>query len=134
MEIIRERIKERERIVKEAKEWARSLSYRSTVILIGSYARGDFNKWSDIDIIVISNEITGSPLERLRKVNSPVGYEVIVWTTNEFKLMIERRNPLALEAIENGIFLRDDYNLYSLRNTSDREGTTSDREGGGGNK
>ncbi len=28
---------------------------KTTLILFGSYARGDFNLWSDIDIIIISD-------------------------------------------------------------------------------
>jgi len=36
-----------------------------TVILHGSYARGDFNLWSDIDVIVVSERFKGMrPLDR----------------------------------------------------------------------
>jgi Nucleotidyltransferase domain. len=34
--------------------------------MIGSYARGDFNRWSDVDLVVIS-DFKGNPLERLEK-------------------------------------------------------------------
>lgn len=111
MEVIRARVDEREKVIREAREWAQRLNYKSTIILVGSYARGDFNKWSDIDILIISDDITGSPLERLRKVDIPPGYEVIIWTLNEFKIMLKKKNQLAIEAIENGVFLRDDYNI-----------------------
>lgn len=111
MEVIRERARERDRVIREAREWAQKIQYKSTVILTGSYARGDFNKWSDVDILIISDEITGPPLERLKKINTPLGYEVIVWTINEFKIMLKKKNPLAIEALKNGIVLRDDYTI-----------------------
>lgn len=39
-----------------------------TVILFGSYGRGDYNMASDIDLIVISDRLHGHPLERTRKI------------------------------------------------------------------
>lgn len=111
MEVVRRRIREREIVINEAKKWAQKLAYKSSVILVGSYARGDFNKWSDIDIVIISDEISGNPLERLRKIDIPVGYEVVIWTLDEFRKMLRKKNPLAIETVENGIFLRDDYNI-----------------------
>jgi len=55
MEIIREREKTRRKVISEAKAWAKTLQFKSTVILVGSYARGDFNLWSDVDILLIAN-------------------------------------------------------------------------------
>jgi len=55
MEIIEKRIKERNTIIKKSIEYAKSLNFKCTVMLIGSYARGDFNLWSDIDILIIGN-------------------------------------------------------------------------------
>ncbi len=43
MEIIEKRIKERNNIINKAIEYADNLKFKSTVMLIGSYARGDFN-------------------------------------------------------------------------------------------
>lgn len=40
--------------------------FKVSAILIGSYARGDFNKWSDVDVLLIA-EFAGNPLERLWK-------------------------------------------------------------------
>lgn len=114
MEVIRRRIEERERVIKEAKEWASKLSFRVTAILIGSYARGDFNKWSDVDVMLITDEIKGNPLERLREIDNPPGYEVIIWTIDEFRIMLRKRNPLALEALNRGVILRDDYNIVNI--------------------
>lgn len=50
------------------KEYSKILSSRLgkfTGILYGSMARGDYNLWSDIDFLVISNELPENPLKRL---------------------------------------------------------------------
>ncbi|MEM2245038.1 MAG: nucleotidyltransferase domain-containing protein [Thermofilum sp.] len=128
MEVVRRRAAERRRVVEEARRWASSLSFKATAILVGSYARGDFNKWSDVDVLLITGELGGGPLERLRKVEAPPGYEVIVWTPEEFALLLKKGNPLALEAARSGVFLRDDYGLSSspeLRARSESPGSGS---------
>lgn len=70
MEIIEKRRRLRERRIEEAREWVSKLPFRVTAILIGSYARGDFNIWSDIDILLISEEFIGRPTERLRFIDA----------------------------------------------------------------
>ena len=113
MEIIERRKREQERVIKSVQDWARSLPFKSTVILVGSYARGDFNLWSDIDVVLIA-EFTEPPLERLKKIDAPPGFEVIPLTPKEFIEQLKKRNPLVLEAIEHGIVVRDDYNIREL--------------------
>jgi len=100
----------RSKVLKEVKEWARSLPFKSTVILVGSYARGDFNLWSDIDVVVIAG-FKGNPVERLRGIEHPPGFEVIPLTPEEFAVLLSKRNPLTLEALERGVVLRDDLNF-----------------------
>lgn len=112
MEIIEERRRLREKRISEARELASKISFKATAILIGSYARGDFNLWSDIDILVISEEFVGSPLERLKSLDVPPGYQVIALTPKEFKILLERREPMAMEAVESGVVLRDDLNIF----------------------
>lgn len=65
MDILEERRRLREDVIRIARDWACSLKFKATAILIGSYARGDFNLWSDIDILLIA-EFTGNPLDRLK--------------------------------------------------------------------
>ncbi|MEM2728432.1 MAG: nucleotidyltransferase domain-containing protein [Candidatus Bathyarchaeia archaeon] len=113
MGIIEERRRLREKRILEAKEWASRISFKATVILIGSYARGDFNLWSDVDILVISEEFVGSPVHRLENLDAPPGYQIIALTPKEFKRLIERREPIAMEAIEHGVVLRDDLSIFS---------------------
>ncbi|NOZ88906.1 MAG: nucleotidyltransferase domain-containing protein [Crenarchaeota archaeon] len=109
---IRRRRLQRERVIAEARRWAATLPAPATVILVGSYARGDFNAWSDVDIVLAAPWLRGlGPLERLRLVDAPPGYEVVAWTPEEALEMLRRRNPLAVEAAEHGVVLRDDLGL-----------------------
>jgi len=117
LKILEERRSHREEVINEAKEWAMNLPFKASVILIGSYARGDFNEWSDVDVVLIS-ELTGSPLDRLKKINYPAEYEVIPLTLVEFMRMLRKKNPIAVEAVERGIILRDDFNIEKLRKQS----------------
>lgn len=81
-----------------------------TGILYGSMARGDNNLWSDIDFLVISDKLPENPLKRLEFlysfIETPI--EVKGYTRNEFLKMIEKRNPLALDALVEGQVILDD--------------------------
>ena len=114
MEVIKRRERERERVIDIAKKWVSSLGFRLTAIMIGSYARGDFNLWSDVDILLISDELVGNPLERLRKLDPPPGFQIIPLTTREFKKLLERRDSMAREALRYGVFLRDDLGIGNM--------------------
>ncbi|BES81628.1 nucleotidyltransferase domain-containing protein [Pyrodictium abyssi] len=110
--VIQRRRMERLRVVEAAKHWAQALPGPLTAILVGSYARGDFNAWSDVDVILISPRFRGLRVpERLIAVDAPPGYEVVAWTPEEFEEMLSRRNPLAVEAVVHGVVLRDDLGL-----------------------
>jgi len=111
MEIIKQRRRLREKVIEEAERWARSLPFKATAILIGSYARGDFNLWSDVDVILIS-EFRGSPIQRLAQIDFPPGYEVIPLTLEEYKRLAEKGARLAVEARKHGVILRDDYRIF----------------------
>ena len=110
MEILKKRAKLREKVIEDARNWAKSLPFKASVIMIGSYARGDFNLWSDVDIILIS-DFKGSPLKRLEKIDYPLGFEVIPLTVHELTALLKKGDPLAKEAMCRGIILRDDFNI-----------------------
>jgi len=110
MEILRERRRIKDKIIEEVSRWAKGIPFKATVILIGSYARGDFNLWSDIDVMMMA-EFNSRPIERIKNIDHPPGLEVIPLTPKEFRRLAERRNPLALEALSRGIVLRDDLNI-----------------------
>ncbi len=81
-----------------------------TGILYGSMARGDNNVWSDIDFLVISDNLPENPMERLELLYSLVEtpIEVKGYTRKEFLKMIDKRNPLALDSLVEGRVIIDD--------------------------
>ena len=57
-EEITKRSKGRNNVILSLKQYSSILEEKLgkvTLILFGSYARGDFNLWSDVDIIIISD-------------------------------------------------------------------------------
>jgi len=77
----------------------------SAAVVFGSYARGDFNTWSDIDVLVISDQLPDDSRARLdllwRHVDegvSPVG-----WTVEEHDARRRMRDPIAVEADAVGV-------------------------------
>lgn len=75
------------------------------VILFGSWARGDFNEESDIDIVVIKNTHERF-LDRIGQVMSLIdtrmGMEILVYTPREFREMQNRGNSFALSIRDEG--------------------------------
>lgn len=120
MEVVERRLKRWREVVEGAREFARSLEGPVSAILVGSYARGDFNAWSDVDIVLIGR-FEGGPPERLERVSAPPGFEVIPLTPEEAVRAAEKSNPLLVEAVERGVVLRDDLNILdALRNVLKR--------------
>lgn len=112
MEIVERRRKQREEVIKDASEFATSLPIKCTVLLIGSYARGDFNIWSDVDLLIIGHFV-GNPLERLKAIDLPAGYEAILLTPDEFTARSKKNDRLIRESLLNGVVLRDDFSLMN---------------------
>lgn len=112
MEVIKERRRVRGEVIGKVSEWARSLPFKCTVVLVGSYARGDFNLWSDVDVLLISDELKGTPLERMKSVDAPSGFQVIPLTVEEYRRQEKKGNPLATEAKRSGVVVRDDEKIF----------------------
>ena len=75
-------------------------------ILFGSYARGSYKEWSDIDIALVSEIFVGNRIEdtdKIRKITLSVSsqIEVLPFSPGDFNL----HNPLAKEILETGIRL-----------------------------
>ncbi len=112
--IISERLRERERALSEAMEFAKCVKGklgRVTVILYGSYARGDFNEWSDIDVLIIAEQLPENPIERLSLIEDCMarvaGVEPLLVTPNMIRKM-RGKNLAVREALEKGVVLVDD--------------------------
>ena len=116
MEGVRERrLKELSEALEHARRVAECIREKipsSAVVLVGSYARGDFNKWSDIDLLVVSgSQLPENPLKRLELIHdclaqgAPV--EPVVVTLEELRGRLLKKDPLALEASTHGIIIHD---------------------------
>jgi len=107
-DVLERRRAERRSLVDRARVYVESLpddlGIRAAV-LFGSVARGDFNLWSDVDLLVIADGIEGGPLERAERLEPrPPRVRPIVWTPDEWRAERDR-NPIAREAVEAGVWL-----------------------------
>jgi hypothetical protein len=94
------------------------------VVLSGSIARGEYWVGSDVDLVVISENLPTNFLERLRVLSelnptmAPI--EALGYTPEEFLQMIERRHPTALYAAADGKPLHDDGFLTEVEEAFER--------------
>jgi len=120
--VIETRRRVREEAVREARvfaECAKSKLGRVTAVVFGSYARGDFNAWSDIDLLVVTDTpLPPNPLKRLDVVEEcfleASGVEPVILTISEFAEKLRKRDPVAVEAVEKGVVVLDDLDFAKL--------------------
>ena len=116
--IPKERFRNWLRALDTAEEYATRLREQLgqvTVILHGSYARGDFNLWSDIDLVVVSSRFEGiRPLDRYEELpEQPPQVEIIPLSLDEFKKLIKK--PAWIQAMRRGaVIIVDDYGLKDM--------------------
>jgi predicted nucleotidyltransferase len=79
----------------------------SAAVVAGSVARGDFNLWSDVDVVVVSDALPAQGDERAELLarDAEPGLEVHGYTGAEFARALERGDRLVLEAAELGVVL-----------------------------
>ncbi len=106
-------MKERNKVINDTKKYASSLKFKCSAILIGSYSRGDFNLWSDIDILIIGN-FSGNPVERLKNIDFPPGYEIIPLNMEELNKKLIKKDKFIIDSFRDGIILRDDFNIKGI--------------------
>jgi uncharacterized protein len=75
------------------------------VVVFGSVARGDFNLWSDIDVVVVAGNLPPRLLDRLTAVGSHPRVQPVPWTPDEWATQRHRRNPIVVESLERGVWL-----------------------------
>ena len=107
---LEERYAERERLVGLAREHVRRLAERLPVhqaAVVGSVARGDFNVWSDVDVVVVADGLPERMLDRLDLLmeGRPPRVEPIGFTPAELEDARRRRNPIVVELDSIGISL-----------------------------
>jgi len=108
--VITRRRDERDALVGVARRWAEGAGPAlgaQAIVVIGSVARGDFNKWSDIDVVVVVDDLPDDlhgRLALLGPTGKPPGVQAIVWTGRE---LADRRagqtDPIAREAYGLGV-------------------------------
>lgn len=107
-EVIARRRSERERLLDRARRFAAQLDGRmavGAVVVVGSVARGDFNDDSDVDVLVIADGLPERALDRLDALGRPPRrVEAVAWTPQEWRQERDR-NPMAVEAVEQGVWL-----------------------------
>lgn len=108
IDAIADRFAEQERLVALAREHVGRLSDRLAVrqaAVVGSVARGDFNVWSDVDVVLIADELPSRLLDRIDVLmeGRPPRVEVIGFTPRELEDARRRHNPLVVELDSIGI-------------------------------
>lgn len=106
--VVARRLAERAALIDVARRWAASLDEALgvvAVVVVGSVARGDFNRWSDLDVLVIAERLPASTRQRLEVLMaaSPIGLQPVGWTPVELAHRARRRDPLAVEAYGAGV-------------------------------
>ncbi len=97
----RRRAEQRARI-DAAAAWAERLAAGRKVtaaVVFGSTVRGDFNKWSDVDVLVVGDDLPGEWRSRAEVLmaDAPPGLQPVGWTPAELTERRRRRDPIALE-------------------------------------
>ncbi len=108
-QVIARRRAERERLLIETRAYVEqvgeTVALRAAVVY-GSVARGDFNLWSDVDLLVVAEELPDRLLDRLDALPArPPRVRVVAWTPQEWRAAVARANPIAVEAMRDGQWL-----------------------------
>ena len=117
VKIPRSRITEWLKILEISKKYAvtiREKLGKASILLHGSYARGDFNLWSDIDLIIVSDVFRGiRVLDRYELLPLLPRIEPLPLTYDEFLANIKK--SAWVNALKRGlVVIVDDYNLASI--------------------
>jgi hypothetical protein len=94
--------------VDAVRDWAPQVVERLpgtlAVVVFGSVARGDFNLWSDTDVLVVADGLPERLLDRYDRLPPvPPRVQPVLWTPAELAEARRRRNPVAVEADSVGV-------------------------------
>jgi uncharacterized protein len=106
--VLERRRRERQERLALARRYADALAERlpvTAVVVFGSVARGDFNAWSDIDVLVIADTLPAGGRERLELLHDRAfpGVQPVGWTPAELADRARHRDPIAVEATAAGV-------------------------------
>jgi len=84
------------------------------IIIFGSFARGDYHKGSDLDLVIVG-EFKERFIDRIGKIielnESDLEIDVMIYTEEEFQKMSKERRPFIEQVLEEGIV------VYEKRDT-----------------
>lgn len=107
--VIQGRVAEQSALLGRAERFAGALDRDMgvlAVVVFGSVARGDFNVWSDVDVLVVVRGAGQQLVDRVRSRGREIGLvEPVVWTPEQLRSRLRRRDPIALESVEHGMWL-----------------------------
>lgn len=108
-EVLARRRRERDELIGLARRFVESLPAALGVraaVVVGSVARGDFNVWSDVDVLVVADRLPAAAPARIEALGARPGrVEPMAWTPEEWRRERARHNPIAKEALSVGIWL-----------------------------
>ncbi|KYK33260.1 MAG: nucleotidyltransferase domain-containing protein [Theionarchaea archaeon] len=115
--VIQLRKKERKNLLEKAEKYLEKLKKRIgplSGVVFGSVSRGDFNDASDIDIVVITEELPAHPVRRLEVLLTPwvPGIDPKGYTLSEFEQLKQKGNPFVQLVLEEGIVLIDEIGIF----------------------
>jgi hypothetical protein len=107
-EALAERRDQRDRLIGLAREYVDRLRERLPVVaaaVVGSVARGDFNVWSDVDVVIVAEGLPDRAPDRAAVLteDSPGGVQPVGYRPQEFRAAWAKGNRLVREAVERGI-------------------------------
>lgn len=97
-------------MIERAREFVTRIPAKAELVaavVYGSVARGDFNQWSDIDLLVVARNLPERFLDR-NDVLAPAavaGVQAIAWTPDEFEHALSKRNAIAVDALDHGVVI-----------------------------
>jgi len=91
------------------------------ILLHGSIAKGTFGLGSDVDILIVADELPRNPNERLEllyaldRTRAPI--DAKAYTPNEVRKMLSKGHPLIMDALEDGkvLYAEEEYLRELLR-------------------
>lgn len=85
------------------------------VVVFGSVARGDHHTDSNVDVLVIADNLPDDYRARLRALGWPPPPRVqpVAWTPPEWHARLTRADPIATESSTTGLWLRGAASLHS---------------------
>jgi predicted nucleotidyltransferase len=107
--ILEARARRRRELIDRASRFAHAIKNRMpgslvAAVVVGSVARGDWNKWSDVDLLVVA-EPAPDPAVALELAVDPAhpGVQAVIWSPGELAARWARGDPIAREAYTVGI-------------------------------